>query len=175
MNIKPDGYTPKRIFCDGGVIAKNPSIHGGTWCFAWASSRTSKVVYHESGIITPEELELKTITNNVTELYAAMKALESVGKGWKGTLFTDSMVTIHRLNDSKAFNGIPNWIRIKILELRRFKKWKTIHVKGHPTQKHLESGMHPSGRPVHKVNVFCDEQCTQLASNFLQKLPKRIP
>lgn len=158
---------PARIFCDGGVIGANPSPHGGTWCYVWVDSN-NEAIKHKSGIITPEQLQVEKITNNQSELFAAMKAMESISKTWKGCICSDSLITLYRITTSKSFKGIPNWMRLKVLELRRMVKWNIELVGGHPTKKDLAMGMNDKSRPVSIHNVFCDKECGRIAKGILE-------
>ena len=100
---------PNSIFTDGGVIGPNPTKLGGTWCWCWVTSGV--ILKHESGVVTPGDMGTEVVTNNVTELYAALRALESVPNNWHGTLISDSMVTLHRLRHSNRWKGVPDWMR----------------------------------------------------------------
>lgn len=162
------GLTPDSIYCDGGVIKQNPSPYGGTWAWCWV--RNGERISSASGIVYPSDLGMETISNNVMELIAAMKAIKSVPPDWAGVLYTDSIVTLHRMTDGKRFNGIPYSIRLEALDLRRAKKWKVNLVKGHPTRKNLQDGFKNSAYGtvrVSKHNVFCDLLCNLRAKEFL--------
>lgn len=171
------------LWCDGGVVKKNPSPFAGTW--AWiALDGDGERVKGDSGIVTPAYLNLPTVSNNVTELLATVKALQWVACGWTGTLFTDSLVTKRRLTDGQSFNGVPQWLRVQALELRRSRRFEVVLVGGHPTQKELSQGFRPwvhrcpdggvflsgsAGRiPVGPWNVWCDQRCKQEAKRFMK-------
>ena len=149
------------LFVDGGVIGKNPSKQGGTW--AWCLVENEGIVRQGSGILVPDDFEGKPVTNNQTELYAAYRGLLGAGKGWDGTIHTDSRVTMLRLTSSTKFDGIPTWFSTRILEMRRNRKWKVKLVKGHPSMDDLASGKDNQGRPVSKWNQWCDKECNRLA------------
>lgn len=154
------------IFCDGGVIGPNPSPLGGTWAFSWEDESKQS-----AGVITPDDLDVAKITNNQTELLAAVKALSSVSEGWKGTLFTDSMITMYRLTTSDSFKNIPNWLRLKTLKLRRLLRPKVVLIGGHPTKEELAIGkLKRNGFPTHRLNVWCDEECNRLAKWYKEKI-----
>jgi len=131
----------EHIYTDGGVIKQNPSSIGGSW--AWvAISELDQKLKSASGILTPEDLELPSVSNNTMELFAALRALESVPEGWEGTLVTDSRVTACRLlygiNPKTA--NLPPWIIKRTSKLRAGRKWKVSIVRGHPTKDELEKG-----------------------------------
>ena len=95
------------IFVDGGVIGMNPSGEGGTWAFILLDKNEYPVL-RGSGVVTPGGVNPPTITNNLTELTAAVMALELMDDGWAGVLHTDSNVTRCRLvSKTAAMNGIP--------------------------------------------------------------------
>ncbi len=120
------------LFCDGGCIGRNPSTIGGTWAWCLISPQ-DELLEQSSGIITPEKAKMPKITNNLTELLAAVEALSSVVSQWDGTIYTDSKVTYHRLHGSSAFTGIPLWLRQKTENLRRGRRWKVQLLGGHPS------------------------------------------
>lgn len=163
---------PESIFTDGGVIGPNPSKHGGTWCWCWVSKNVR--TRSNCGIATPESLQVEAVTNNQTELLAAVNALTSVPKGWDGTLYTDSVVTQFRLTNGESFNGVPQWLRLLALDLRRARKYKVVLIKGHATQKEIAAGLSRCGKPTSCHNTFCDEQCTKLAWDFLKNEKKHL-
>ena len=153
------------IFSDGGCSFSNPSKIGGTWC--WALVENNQVKKSSSGIITPNDLDLPTITNNVSELYAAYQAISSLPPDWYGTLYTDSSVTLHRFTHGHSFNGIPDWLKEEVLKLRKDKNWNVTLVAGHPTKAELLQGFRSrNGLPVSVWNKWCDEECTRLGKSM---------
>lgn len=165
---------PHKIYCDGGVIGRNPSFHGGTWCYCWVDEE-GKRIKSASGVVTPQEVEsIERITNNFTELLAALKALESVPKDWSGILYTDSKITMGRITRGSKFNGIPNDMRLRTLDIRRNRNYKVVLVAGHPTRLELENGVRArNGLPTSIHNCFCDEECGKRAKDFLGSIKKR--
>lgn len=156
-------YLHASLYTDGGCIGANPSPIGGAW--AWCLVRDGVKVKHDSDIIVAgEDCHPDEITNNYTELYAAVMGLEAMGKNWRGTLYTDSLVTKSRITDGVSFNGIPNSLRSAILDLRRGRRYKVVLLAGHPTRKELAAGVaRRNGNPVSKWNVWCDRECNRLA------------
>jgi ribonuclease HI len=158
---------PDSIYCDGGLIGNNPSSLGGTWTWLWVKSK--QVVKMKSGVIEPGDLEQSHITNNDTELMAALRALESC-PGFTGTLYTDSLVTVRRLL-SVPRPHIPGWCRERVFELRTLKdrgvSWGIVLLGGHPTRKELQQGFKNKNKlPVSMYNVLCDKRCTELAREY---------
>ncbi len=153
------------LYCDGGIVNSNPSKKGGTWCWCSVDEKGERLDF-KSGVITPLDIEKEVVSNNDSELFAALKALESAPEGWAGTLVTDSMVTKNRLSNSQAFKGCPPWMQKKAREVRANRKWNIEMVAGHPTQKQLEQGWkvkRGTKKPVSAWNVFCDRECCRLA------------
>jgi ribonuclease HI len=154
------------IYCDGGVIAKNPSPYGGTW--AWvAVDAAGELVRQDSGTI-----DARGITNNVTEFVAAIYALEAVPQGWSGTLYSDSQVTLGRLFHGWALGGLGvRLINRGSAVLKRLGKVEPVLLQGHPTKADLEAGIDKKrGLPVSRFNQLCDQECQRLARRYLQQL-----
>lgn len=159
------------LYVDGGVIGRNPSSLGGTW--AWCLIDGKEIIGSNYGVIEPSPPNPEKITNNFTELLAAIKGLRGAGPEWNGTLYTDSKVTLHRLLGSFSFKNIPNWLRVLTLDLRRNRKWDAKLVGGHPTKKELEMGhLRRNSLPTSRWNVWCDNKCREAAREFLDLIPK---
>lgn len=155
---------PNFIYCDGGVVGPNPSKVGGTWCWCWVEY--GKILKYASGIVTPEDLGMDYITNNITELYAALRGLESVPHDWGGVLFSDSKCTLLRITTCRKWRGVPGWLRDRVRKRREGRKYATGLLCGHPTRAELASGFGRRGYPVSKFNVFCDKECNRLKRVF---------
>jgi ribonuclease HI len=154
------------LYCDGGVIGRNPSPLGGTW--VWCLVLDGEIIECNGGVIANRPVT----TNNFTELYAALKALQALHP-FDGTLWTDSRITLGRLTTGKSFEGIPNYLRQAALEFRRNREWDVKLLAGHPTKQDLKKGyrIKRSGRhhPVSEWNVWCDNECKRLAKDFMEK------
>lgn len=146
-------YIPYELYTDGGIMGSNPSTVGGTWAWCWVDKQGNRIK-GDKGIVTPKMVNMTTISNNFTELLATLKALQSVPKWWKGAIKTDSQVTWHRLNKSKAFEGIPDEFRNAVLFVRENIKYVPILVKGHSKE--------------FPHNEWCDQQCRRVGEDFLQ-------
>ena len=159
------------LFTDGGCAGPNPSKIAGTWAFVRVDKSTDKILEKRSGIITPKRVQLPAITNNLSELYAAWKALKSLPVDWDGKIYTDSQVTLWRITDGLKFAGIPSWIETEVRQLRQNRQWTAKLLSGHPTKEDLRIGRSKrTGRPVNKWNVFCDDECNRLARQFMEGL-----
>jgi ribonuclease HI len=150
-----------RLYSDGGCITKNPSSVGGTWAYLQVDCAGPTILKEESGLLLAGYLGLPKITNNLTELEAAVRALESVPDGWDGTLFTDSFITLCRISrDKTKFNGIPYPLVNRVDAVRkRLGKFQVVLLGGHPTKAELEKGLRHDNYPVSRFNVRCDELC----------------
>lgn len=151
------------VYCDGGVICRNPSPYGGTW--AWiALDAAGEVVARDSGVIAEPGT-----TNNVSEFVAAVRALESLPNDWSGKLYSDSQVTLGRLAWQWSLNGLPlEWVARGANVLQRMGFFEPVLLQGHPTRAELEAGVgRRHGYPVSKWNVECDKECGRLAAEYL--------
>lgn len=159
------------LYTDGGVIGRNPSSLGGTWAWCLVDTTKNKRLAFDSGVITPQDIGLPVVTNNLTELFAALQgllAIEAREPLWQGFLWSDSIITLRRLTFSSRFKGVPGGLKQLCLKIRRNKRWTPLLCKGHPTKSDLEVGYSKRGRPVSKHNVFVDKCCNKLAKKFLE-------
>lgn len=157
------------LYTDGGVIGRNPSSVGGTW--AWCQVDENGVLGRWlSGIVEPIAAGLATITNNYTELLAAVEGLEKLPASWDGTVYTDSQVTLYRISKDRAkakYNGIPAELVARVKTAKeRLGAYKVVLLGGHPTRAELAAGVRKDGYPCSQHNVFCDKLCGQQAEYF---------
>lgn len=153
---------PYEIFCDGGVVGPNPSQLGGVWAFCWVDEKGNRIK-EVSGVVSPDQVGLPTITNNLTELLAVLFAIQSISRDWSGNIHTDSRVTYLRFTSSWKFNGIPAPVRRAVVYLKQKPhNWRMVLIAGHPTQADLEKGF-KGDYPVSEHNVWADMECNRLA------------
>lgn len=163
--------SPIDLYADGGVIGPNPSVLGGTW--AWCQVNASgERLGSASGIITPAEVGLPAITNNLTELYAILEARESLPYAWSGTIHSDSWVSLQRVFLAAKLKNVPDWLVERLQRMQRdgwFSgcSWKLLD--GHPTRVELLAGIGKRGHMVSEHNVWCDTACQQAAQRFRQR------
>lgn len=160
------------LFVDGGVLGRNPSLHGGTYGWVLVNTQGKRVEY-DSGVITPESVGKQKVTNNLSELFAALAALEYVLANWpgyQGCLWTDSIITCRRLTNSVRFNGIPRAMELRCLKLRRNRLWLPQHLGGHPNKKELALGYDSRGLPVSIHNVFVDKLCQNESARYFRRM-----
>lgn len=161
------------VFTDGGVIGKNPSEVGGTWAFCHVGA-DGKRLRDGCGVVQPSDVGLPAVTNNLTELLAAVLALEGLPEEWEGTFHTDSLVTLYRVRGYQRgekpskFNGIPDSIRSRLESaVDRLGRFTCMLLGGHPSKKDLARGSRADGTPVSIHNVYCDQICSTQARKFL--------
>lgn len=191
------------IYCDGGVVGKNPSDYGGV--FAWRVVRMpgASIVGEGRGIMVPfGDIDLlraaqlvhdtleglfdvdvivmqrqgdsmgSQVTNNQSELMAAVHALEHRPEDWDGRLLTDSSVTIRRMTGAVNLNPnqVPLWMIDRLVKVCRSRRQVTYdHVAGHPTKADLRLG-HKKGEPVSHHQHWCDRTCVQLTEWYVMRI-----
>jgi ribonuclease HI len=162
----------EKLFCDGGCIDRNPSESGGTW--AYRRVRTvggvDTVVFEDSAVVTPLNAGMPKVTNNLTEMLAALRGLSCLPRDWAGDLCSDSQITLGRLFWGWKWTGIPSWMHQEYQKQRsRFTDWSMITpvlLAGHPTKAQLTAGIGHHGHPVSIHNVACDRMCNERAAEF---------
>jgi len=162
------------LYCDGGVIGKNPSPVAGTWAYrhiqADAETRQFVVVRQYAGIVQPREARMETISNNLTELLALLRGLQTLPADWQGTIYSDSQVTLGRVFEGWKWTRIPGWMHQIYQEQRaRLESWNMLQwclLDGHPTKAELAEGMGHRGHPVSVHNVWCDWACGEVGRRF---------
>lgn len=179
---------PESIYADGGIIGpRNPSQLGGVW--GWCHVEGYERVIGDWGYIMPDLLEAwggtAQVTNNTSELYAMLLALEACPDGWAGRAYTDSGVTSGRLRTfalpaglAHKLNGVPQGLQALIRRQVERLSWESIrwHVlSGHPTREQLKNGYGKHGLPVSSHNVWCDTQCNLAKLRYNQDLARLDP
>lgn len=156
------------IFCDGGVISRNPSSIGGTWAVVLVGPDGAEVDRRRN-VITPQEAGVIAVSNNYTELLAACMGLSLVPDGWAGALYTDSNVTRCRLlGVHPRMAGIPAALEeFMWAQRRRLGPFTVTLLGGHPTKDDLFRGVGKRGLPVSRWNVLCDKLCSAAARAYL--------
>lgn len=167
------------VYADGGVININPSPHGGTWACIFVDLATGPapggtIILTASGIVTPNDIGLPTVSNNLTELLACVEAMERLPDGWGGVIHTDSYVTLCRLaNANPSFSGIPDHLRTRTWTARRrLGRFSVALLDGHPTRAQLAAGIGKRGNKVSAWNVACDKECGRLAAEWRAAHPE---
>jgi ribonuclease HI len=164
------------LYTDGGCIGKNPSALGGTWAWCTVEHMGGRLRYR-SGHVTPPDVGLDRVTNNYTELLAAVQGLESLPDGWDGDVYTDSIITLYRVQQclphwNKAkMKGIPLDLQERLGKVKaRLGDYARHLLGGHPTRADLIRGVKPNGMPCSIHNVFCDSLCVEQSRAFFRRL-----
>lgn len=164
------------IYCDGGVIAKNPSKIGGTWAFCHVDDKGERV-FGNGGVIAWRECSWwpDGVSNNVSEMFAMVMALKSLPDGWTGDVYTDSLITMGRtqtvLHEKPwAMKGLsPKLIERLAAQRERLGELSFTLLQGHPTKADLTCGTGKKrGFPVSEHNVWCDHECGRQAAGFIR-------
>jgi ribonuclease HI len=164
-----------QLYTDGGVIYKNPSPIGGTW--AWVLVDDDRVIGQRANVITPPLMKSDSVTNNQTELLSVIYGLQQIRHFEENLIiYSDSKVTLGRVFGKFPFNNIPEWmtrlLRREQTRLENFRKFKYVHLDGHPTKAQLEQGFGKRGNPVSKYNVLCDQMCHDAGQQYLAQNPR---
>lgn len=160
-----------RLFTDGGVIGSNPSAIGGTVAFCMQFSGAGQLKYARA--FSAKQLKVDEVTNNQTELYAVILGLGYLFEEEIACIYSDSEITLGRLFKGYAMKNIPEFMVNKLSKERKrlinWHRFQSILLKGHPTWMELNNGISKTGRPVHSLNKWCDEQCSKKAHEYLQR------
>ncbi len=163
------------LYTDGGVIGKNPSKIGGTFAWCYVNALGERVASGYGDIAAAEQIGLPTVSNNVTELMAVVMGMEALPTGWAGTIYTDSFVTLCRVEKGRRkpakLNGVPDWLQERLAIAKgRLGDYKVVLLGGHPTKAELAAGVSGNGFPVSEHNVWCDKQCNKVADEVRAKI-----
>lgn len=165
------------VYADGGVVTENPSPIGGTWAWCHVDEQGERVA-SGSGGAGPEFFGLhagECVSNNVTEFYALLKAIEPLPEGWSGRILSDSGVTLTRFKrpEGARMKGLPpslvGFMRVAVARLGEV-EW--VLLGGHPNRKQLAEGVRKDGKPVSQHNVWCDKKCNEHAALLKHLVPQ---
>lgn len=167
LSLFPEERKVVKLVCDGGVVGKNPSDFGGSWAYA-AIDENDELVFSNSGFHKTED---RPTTNNHTELIAAIEALEAMPDKWSGLLVSDSQITLGRIFQGWRWKNVPQEYILRLRKvMSRLGDVRGMHVDGHATKAHLESGIGKRGNPVDKWNNFVDGLCTEVCNKVKGKI-----
>lgn len=160
-----------QLFCDGGVVGRNPSVIGGTFAWRWVvDGNQTREGYH---FITCEQARMKTIECNLSEMMALVKGISQLPDGWEGEILSDSKNTLGRVFLDWKWNGVPDWLWERYDHHSRrinLKACVPVQLDGHPTKTQLLSGVGKRGNPVSVHNVWCDKACRLAYEEYLKTL-----
>lgn len=153
------------LYCDGGVIGRNPSPVGGTWAWCAVNSQGKRII-ECSGVVNP--VDDRPVTNNWTEQIAITLALEAMPDRWSGTVYSDSQIALGRVFQNWRTNNLPGNIRQRGIDaLKRLGTIKHVLLQGHPTKADLLRGTGAKrGFPVSEHNVWADHECARQAVTY---------
>lgn len=164
------------LYVDGGVIAANPSLIGGT--YAWCQVVDDMRTVEGMGVISPSQAQMPAVSNNLTEMLALVKGLESLPEDWKGEVFSDSQITLGRAFTGWKWTHIPTWLHLRYSRVREylvyFDRFEYTLLAGHPTKVQLAAGVGRHGYPVSVHNVWCDDACRRAGEYLLTKAESEI-
>lgn len=90
-------------YSDGGQLSANlkdvGSIHGGTWGCVWTDKDDNRVQEAHGTVLPNKAIGRMGVTNNDSEMIAALIALDNLPDDWRGTFHCDSIVTIGRIKE----------------------------------------------------------------------------
>lgn len=159
----------KKLYTDGGVIRKNPSVIGGTWAYCLVDA-DDNLLYEDSGILATKFTGGK-VTNNQTELLAVIKGLQTIQRDMVIHVLSDSEITLGRVFSGYSMENIPDWMAEQLDEERKrltqFKKFKHTLLSGHPTKSQLEMGIGKRGHPTSIWNKRVDDLCRLAGENYM--------
>lgn len=163
----------EEIFCDGGVALSNPSPICGTWAFIYVQDDV--VIKEESGVLLPVHLGERTITNNQSELYSMVRALEALPDGIDVTAYSDSQCTLMRCARIARGQAPTKTMNQELYDraeaaLSRLGVVEFKHVKGHPNRQDLARGHTSKGQKVSVHQVRADALCTEQATMYLDDM-----
>lgn len=146
------------LYCDGGVIGKNPSPHGITWAFCGVDENNRRILEAGGYVVSPPG---RLATNNWSEQIAIVKALEAMPAGWSGLVCSDSRIALGRVFQDWSTKNLPrNVIERSRQAVARLGCLRFLHLQGHPTKEDLARGIGAKrGLPVSIHNVWVDEEC----------------
>lgn len=160
------------LYVDGGVVGANPSAIGGT--YAWCLVENGERVIFGSHFITAVDARVDAVTNNLTEMLAMIKGLESLPDDWIGTVYSDSKITLGRIFWGWKWSNIPMGVHRRFQavrsRLKNFEAFRYVLLDGHPTKAQLAAGVGKRGHPVSEYNVWCDEACKRVGLYALDQL-----
>jgi hypothetical protein len=134
-----------------------------------------EVLAEDAGLLLPHHLDVKRITNNDSELYALVRALEACPDGADVSAYSDSQCTLMRMARIARGQAPTKTMNQELYDraeaaLSRLGEVCFVHVKGHPTRSDLERGRTSKGRLVSRHQVRCDDLCTEKAQEYMDTL-----
>ncbi len=166
------------LFTDGGIIhdgTPGGSKIGGGYAYTLVDEQNQRVVEFAK-VITPIEVGLPEVTNNLTELLALVRGMMAMPTRQPMVVYSDSWVSLQRVFINAKLNNVPAWL---VRELRQVQDIylvgdyvKYVLLDGHPTQKHLAAGKGKRGQPVSEHNRWADMACQNVQYQYVELLKR---
>jgi ribonuclease HI len=158
----------KELYCDGGVVGRNPSPVGGV--FAWCRVENGFRVQECVSAVRPADVGSPAVSNNNTELLALLDGIEGLPQGRTGRVNSDSQCALGWVFLGWSQEKIPAPLRARLVALRKSGRLSGLEwrlLQGHPTQADLAAGIGKKrGLPVSVHNQWCDQACTARAKEL---------
>ncbi len=165
------------LYADAGLLSPAPSAHGLTWAWRLVSPTGAHIT--ESGVLTPAELRMGTVENNLAETLAILFGLEALPNDWSGVVYSDNLNALRRAGGLRyawrkgnmvgpvKFGGVPVEHRERMRkQWDRLGLYSCVLLGGHPNRKELAAGVRKDGKPVSIHNVELDRKCQELSSEW---------
>jgi ribonuclease HI len=122
-------------YSDGGQLSANQkgvgSTHGGTWGCVWTDRDDNRIQEAHGTVLPNKSVGRMGVTNNDSEMIAALIALDNLPDDWKGTFHCDSLVTLARIKELSPhkehrpdrINNLP-WSESDKVEMRNKEREK---------------------------------------------------
>ena len=166
--------TIKALYTDGGVLDASSSTDGGAYAYCLVNEFDERIV-EVARFVTPAELAMPAVTNNLTELLALVRGIAALPNDWAGTVYSDSWVSLQRVFLGAKLNNVPDWLIADVEATReRLKAMQATYVllDGHPTRAQMAAGKGKRGAPVSEHNVFCDAACNRVMREWRAQHPR---
>lgn len=181
---EPDrGATPAwmfeaALFTDGGTLGANPSRRGGTWAWVVVDPYRDIRADSDCGTVVQKDFDSppEFVTNNTSELLAAVLGMRALPDGWEGAVYSDSQTTLQRLAKARSgkiakMAGAPaDLVEELYRHAARFGQFRSVLLAGHPTREDLlycQTQMvyrdPASGRLYSRHNHHADKLCCGVA------------
>lgn len=162
---------PWSLWTDGGLLSRNPSPLGGSYCAIHVNPE-NKMVWTDRGILIPKHLGVEKITNNHTELTAVYRGIRRLPDGWKGEIVSDSECVLAWLQQEgrgmyRTWKNCPPWLQSYVeLEQKRI-----LDTDGRLEYRHVEG--HQESSLDHRWNCECDRICNEEKQLWFERNPDR--
>lgn len=151
------------IWTDAGLLSRNPSDKGSVWAGVYVGQGGNVLMTKKGHLLCNQTLP--SITSHVAELYAIIRALDSVPSEWTGEVYSDNETAIGWYFQTYKVNALPALVLREMLTSRNrlfnFPKIEFAVCKSNPTQKELmyKRALDGTDMPVSIYNKMADKIC----------------